>query len=352
MVFSGQGFSSHSPILALQPQHPSHQGLDMDANRSIFNSPFINTLNHSPTNSWSNLSPVAPHSTAGRKRSRDEASLNDEEYFLAKPTEITPAESEDEWEYGEGMVLIKKGKNKGYHIDASSQTGTWAEEKAEKEKQVKLLAAALAMPPSPERPILRSHKSQRLNLSATPSTGEEISFGSGSLGTPLSSVAKSMAASVEPTVDDFTRHLGIGWSSISNDEHIQAAARGWTKFIENHYPVTNAKIRLQSRGLASYLVEADQGYFLFGEDLKQGRLVSQNLERVWANLQGPSPMFDGEGIIHASETPKAADAGAHVQLNGSSLHDMMMNGSVTATLTQNHGLAPSEQSLEVEMDMS
>lgn len=330
MVFFNQGFSSQSPILALQPQHP----------------PFASALNHPPTNSWSNLSPVATHSAAGRKRSRDEASLNDEEIFLPQPNDITPAESEDEWEYGEGMTIIRKGK-KGYHIEASSQTGTWAEEKAEQEKQEKLRLAALARPPSPEKPILRSHKSQRLGLTTSPSMGEEISLGNSSLGSPLPSAAKGIAGGAggaEPMVDDFTRHLGIGWSSISNDEHIQAAARGWTKFIENHYPVTNAKIRLQSRGLASYLVEADQGYFLFGEDLKQGRLVSQNLERVLANLQGPTPMFDGEGIMHASTTPPAVDAAAHAQLNGNALHQLMMNGTIPAMT--------SEQNLEVDMDMS
>ncbi|KAH8820021.1 hypothetical protein F5884DRAFT_33936 [Xylogone sp. PMI_703] len=343
MVYSNQGFSSHSPVLALQPQHPSHAGFHMDTNHSAFNPPFTNTLSHPSANSWSNLSPVALHSAAGRKRSRDEASLNDEEIFLPQPNDITPAESEDEWEYGEGMTLVRKSR-KGYQIDASSQTGTWAEEKAEQEKQELLRLAALARPPSPAKPVLRSHKSQRLNLTTSPSMGEETSLGNNALSTPSSSVATGITGSAEPMVDDFTRHLGIGWSSISSDEHIQAAARGWTKFIENHYPVTNAKIRLQSRGLASYLVEADQGYFLFGEDLKQGRLVSQNIERVWANLQGPTPMFDGEGIMHASTTPKVGDVAAQVPLNGNDIHQLMMNGTVPAMASQ--------QSLEVDMDMS
>ena len=38
-------------------------------------------------------------------------------------------------------------------------------------------------------------------------------------------------------VDDYTLALGIGWTKIaSEDPDTQAAARGWVKYIENHYP--------------------------------------------------------------------------------------------------------------------
>lgn len=193
--------------------------------------------------------------------------------------------------YGEGMVLIKPNKS-GYILEAGSQTGTWAEEKAEEEKAT-ALAAAVA-----ERPIIRANKSQRLDFSATPVIAEDVSVnGHPSPGSP--------ERYTEPTVDDFTRHLGIGWSSVDSlDIDIQAAARGWAKFIENHYPVTDAKIRLQSKGLASYLVEANEGYFLFGEDLKQGRLVSTSLERTWVNLSSAVPVFDSGVVMEAGQTPK------------------------------------------------
>jgi hypothetical protein len=303
--------------------------------RPTFTSPFPTTSNASNPSPWPssrpNLIPTIPLSAAGRKRSRDEAAPNlsfEDEYFPTHPV-IPPPENEEEWEYGEGMTLIKP--NGGYLISASSQTGTWAEEKAEVNSQ--------PTTPSPEKPMLRSHKSQRLDLSGTPAIAEEISLSNGTLVTPLSqskNISTSMNSATEPTVDDFTRHLGIGWSRISEDEHIQAAARGWTKFIENHYPVTNVRIRLQSKGLASYLVEAQEGYFLFGEDLKQGRLVSRGLERTWENLRGSPPVFDGEVVMEAGETPKMT--GMETLMNG--------NG---ATMNGTQGLA--SQSLEVDMDM-
>lgn len=262
----------------------------MNPNRPVFSSPFGKGNNpQTASSSWSNVPTSAPPSAAGRKRSRDEAAPNlaDDDFQDAVP-QSKPQESEDEWEYGEGMTLIKP--NAGYVMEAASQTGTWAEEKVEE--------------PTPalttERPILRAIKSQRLNSTAVPSIAEEV-MQNGEL---VASSPERSNGLVEPTIDDFTRHLGIGWSLISADEDIQAAARGWTKYIENHYPVTNANIRLQSKGLASFLVEASEGYFLFGEDLKQGRLVSTTLEKIWENLRGPQPIFDGDVTMEAGETPK------------------------------------------------
>jgi hypothetical protein len=320
----------------------------MDSNRPSFNAPFTNGIHQPPLNSsWSNLTPQsAPASAAGRKRSRDEAASNlEEDYFpVQAPVALSEPENEDEWEYGEGMTLIKPNKS-GYAIEASSQTGTWAEEKATEEK-----AKAMA-PVVVERPILRAAKSQRLDLSATPAIAEEASNnGARSPGSP--------ERHNEPTVDDFTRHLGIGWSSINNlDADIQAAARGWAKFIENHFPVTDAKIRLQSKGLASYLVETNEGYFLFGEDLKQGRLISTSLDKTWINLGSPVPVFDGDVVMEAGQTPKAEN-GVHPITNGfhlmSGVEADTQNEVVEPATKGNHVIVGTngEHSLEIEMDMS
>ncbi|KAF4631015.1 hypothetical protein G7Y89_g7120 [Cudoniella acicularis] len=105
----------------------------------------------------------------------------------------------------------------------------------------------------------------------------------------------------KPSIDDFTRYLDVGWDLISPDEKTQAATRGWKTYIENVYPITNVKIRLHSRRLSSYLIEANEGYLLFSEDLKQGKLVSTTLERLWESLKGPIPIFYDEVVLEASE---------------------------------------------------
>ncbi|KAH7336412.1 hypothetical protein BKA65DRAFT_527217 [Rhexocercosporidium sp. MPI-PUGE-AT-0058] len=312
--------SYSDPVLTLPAQHPPQSSFNMDSDMPKFTSPFTNGTNgihQSPaTSSWSTLTPT----TQSTPRSAAE-----EDYFQVPAPVLPEPENEDEWEYGEGMVLIKKGT--GYVTDSTSQTGTWQEEKAA-EEQAKLAALIAA---AAERPVLRAHKSQRLNLSATPAIPEEqpaINTEAGSPGSP--------ERHTEPTVDRFTLHLGIGWSSMDNaGPDIQAAARGWAKFIENHFPVTNAKIQLQSKGLSSYLVEANEGYFLFGEDLKQGRLVSTSLEKTFANLREPTPLFDGDVVMEAGQTPKAEAAQSMVA------EESAMNG------FQVVGLAN-----EVEMDMS
>ncbi|TVY55994.1 hypothetical protein LSUE1_G009357, partial [Lachnellula suecica] len=341
MRYFDQSFSS-SPILVLPPQLPPQPSFNMDPNRPIFSSPFGDGSNpQNASSSWSTgnlpLPNPMPRSGAGRKRSRDEAALNlgDDDHFTAQEPVQKPKENEDEWEYGEGMTLIKP--NAGYIMEAASQTGTWAEEKAEEKEE-----------PAMERPVLRATKSQRLNSSAIPSITEEV-MQNGALVTPGASSPERINGLSEPTIDEFTRHLGIGWSLISADEDIQAAARGWMKYIENHFPVTDPKIRLQSKGLASYLVEANEGYFLFTEDLKQGQLVSTSLERVWENLRAPQPIFDGEMVLLAGETPKVNGGLQPMTMITEEqmvdLNDAPVNGQHTA-----NGVG--SQSNEVDMDMS
>jgi hypothetical protein len=308
----------------------------MDYNPPSFTSPFDNGANALSSN---NLTPtVAPRPTgAGRKRSRDEAADNLEEEYFAVQDPVKSAENEDEWVYGPGMTLIKP--DKAYAMEAASQTGTWAEEQEQEREKEK--AAQLAQQLA-DRPVLRAAKSLRLDMTAAPIGEESPSIGASSAPSP------ERSSYVEPTVDDFTRHLGIGWSSISSDPDIQAAARGWTRFIENHFPITNAKIRLQSRGLASYLVEADEGFFLFAEDLKKGQLVSRNLEKTWMNLSSPLPVFEGEMVMEAVATPRTvvepAFAAHNPVTNGT-------NGTIAHSAVVNGSQAPT-QTTEVEMDMS
>ncbi|KAB5583693.1 hypothetical protein GE09DRAFT_1050473 [Coniochaeta sp. 2T2.1] len=288
-----------SPVLTM-PAQSSHQAL---FDRPSYASP---APSFGQLSSWSNTTLPNTCMAAGRKRSRDEAAVNlDAPEKLVEPPVIK--EAEEEWEYGPGMTLIKK--NTSYVADAASQSGTWVEEKAAEEQARKAEDALLAQ--SQQRPSLRSNKSQRLEMTPTLAAVDGQNSRSSptrDLGNPMASSSDSLA---QPVIDDFTLHLGIGWSRISEDEGIQAAARGWARYIENHYPVTNAKIRLESRGLQSYLVEADEGFFLFAENLRQGRLVSSNAERAIQNLKTSPPTFEGANTMEAMETPMPAETSSH-----------------------------------------
>ncbi|KAL1899597.1 hypothetical protein Cpir12675_001365 [Ceratocystis pirilliformis] len=132
---------------------------------------------------------------------------------------------------------------------------------------------------------------------------------------PTSQSTPTLSSVHQPqTIDELTLHLGIGWRRLSSEEHIRAAARGWARYIEMHYPLSNVTITLESKALQSYLVESNEGFFLFSEDLRQGRLVSRTREGVLANLKTNPPVFDSSSYpMSASETSRIQTP---VQQNG------------------------------------
>jgi hypothetical protein len=293
MAPSDWTFSS-SPVLIMPP--PSVHQIPFDKPLSS-----LQTSSFSQSSSWPQTEIQSSQAPRGRKRSRDEAApnLDPPEKVIEPPT---LAETEEEWVYGPGMNSIKPDSR--YVIDASSQSGTWVEEKAAEEDSRESEAAHVVQ----ERLSSSSHTSQQLGMAAVliPRRGTRSNRSS-----PTREIANPKRASsdsiAQPIVDDFTLHLGIGWSRIGDNEHIQAAARGWARYIENHYPITDAVIRLESRGLQSYLVEANEGFFLFAESLHRGRLVSKDAERTLQNLKASPPIFDGPETMVAAETPRSLE---------------------------------------------
>ncbi|KAI0376599.1 hypothetical protein F5Y04DRAFT_201289 [Hypomontagnella monticulosa] len=295
-----------SPVLTMSPS-AAHQGAFGMSAFSHHTSPFSRPKAFGTHSPWSQP-PIKASSTAGRKRSRDEAGVN-LDVEEAKLETIEPVkEPEDTWIYGEGMTLIKSSS--AYVADAGSQSGTWVEEKAAADEVRKNEEARIIN--QQERPSLRSNKSQRLDMNAiaVPRSEPQINRCSPvrDMNPTVSTLGLSADTSSQPIIDNFTLHLGIGWSRISEDEHIQAAARGWARYIENHFPVTNVQIQLESKGLQSYLVEAAEGFFLFAENLRQGQLVSKNLNQTFANLKMSPPVFEGPEVMSAAESPKPVEA--------------------------------------------
>lgn len=295
-----------SPVLTMSSQsaHQLHFDKPFAMQQS---SPFGNP------SAWSSRNYAQSPITApprGRKRSRDEAAVNLDNPEKAPPPVELIQSAEEEWEYGPGMVLIKK-KAPSYIGDAGSQSGTWVDEKAAAQDAIRKAEALKEQQrQAQDRPSLRSHKSSRLDLSAQVKAQEPSSSPTRTSPhrdlSPLSQPNESGSGPSQPIIDDFTLHLGIGWNRLS--EHIQEAARGWARYIGNHYPITEPKILLESKGLESYLVEAREGYFLFAENLRQGRLVSSDPQRALNNLKTSPPVFDDEVTMTASTTPRPTDS--------------------------------------------
>lgn len=233
---------------------------------------------------------VSTNANPSRKRSREE--ILDDVTDPSMDSSTTSAVSPEPI-YGEGMALINPST--GVSTSAESQTGTWYEEKLEAEllatTEVKELAAAqvsetLVMP---MRKCQRRDSSFKLDL---------VQNGQ------LRSVDLQKAGPEEPAIDVFTHLLGVGWARVGNsDPDMQAAARGYARYIENHYPLSGVAVVLKSKGLDAYLVQAVGGFYLFKEDLSEGQLVGSDWEKCLANLQRSPMAFEGTETLKAVRTP-------------------------------------------------
>lgn len=237
---------------------------------------------------------MTPISTnPSRKRSRDETAFEhadaDGSYFSSLVDQVnTPAPIPEEPIYGEGMTLLNSA---GQHVSPESQTGTWYEEKVPEPQQEQ----------TDFRPILpSSRKSVRLSQASVPTLLSNNN--------PFASItvpASPPKTATHPLVDAATIALGIGWSKMSEDPDMQAAARGWARYLENHYArhIHGAEILLKSEGLNAYLVGCQEGYYLFREDLLEGQLVARSWEATLDNLRAGPMQFEGCETLRAERTP-------------------------------------------------
>lgn len=279
MVYFGSSFAD-DPVSTIAPE-TVHQAI-MLGNAASSSAAAMNSRALSP----SRVATAAPSrpTGAGRKRSREESpDLTDADD--STPTESAAQTPDNVWMFGNEMTMSEpEVAASPAHTDTLSAMEAMrkAEMKANLEQQ------------NDQQLSGRSHKTQR--------RGQMAPFAA----SPAASDASGPSEPAHLVVDDFTLHLGIGWRRISNDEHIQAAARGWARFIQNHYPISNAVIRLESKGLQSYLVEAAEGYFLFDENLRHGRLVSATGEGALQNLKSHPPVFEGPETMMAAAQPTIA----------------------------------------------
>jgi hypothetical protein len=253
--------------------------------------------NHST--SWTPVDAMTPVSTnPSRKRSRDETAFEAESissYFTSQQVNTPAPILEVEPVYGEGMTLLNS--RTGLSISAESQTGTWYEVKIETQ---------LHSPAASEHEFTsRRHtrKSVRLDSTVPLSRPDDIAAA-------VAPASPPKTLPDQPEVDDYTLALGIGWTKIpSEDPDSQAAARGWVRYIENHYSrhIHEAQILSKSKGLNAYLVACHEGFFLFSDDLLEGRMVARDWQSCIQNLRVHPVQYDGQDILKATSTPGPDD---------------------------------------------
>ncbi|MCJ1441405.1 MAG: hypothetical protein MMC23_001891 [Stictis urceolatum] len=275
----------------------------------------------SPASQWTPASAVSvsssyvapstgsqPKATRSRKRSRDD--FDDSQESDASSSDPTSMEVIEEPVYGEGMTLITPST--GRSLTAESQTGTWYEENLEIERRAAEEAA-------------RSLEQDKLDAQERPS--KTVRLDSPAAMTPEPQAP--LAATPAPVIGEAARVLGIGWKAVSDDEILQCAARGWAKFIENHYPqLGGVEVVCKSEGLDAFLVTIRspcEGWWLFKDDLSEGRLVASHFDACRANLTQQPMSFEGTESLFAVQSPKATPASAgETVVEGEKLGDAMV----------------------------
>ncbi|MCJ1335091.1 hypothetical protein MMC09_000357 [Bachmanniomyces sp. S44760] len=248
-----------------------------------------------------------------RKRCRDEESANQMKVVPESNIDATLAA---EPIYGEGMTLIDRSS--GRAISAETQTGTWYEEQEEIKRQEaadEIVSVAWANSQLSPSDALDTRKKFRRH-DHTPSD-ENI-----------------------PSMHDFSTvcspcfssdALGAGWQHLGQEPHVQAAARGWNRYIENRYPdLDSPQVILRNEGKDACLVSTEFGFYLFSEDLAQGRLVALSWNNCLVNLSTSPIQFAGQQVIFAAaaRTPSSAGSDSATFGSGGSLADTISsNGS-------------------------
>lgn len=282
----GLNYYASSPTVVLPPQQP--QGYFSQHQSAA--SPMGNFRPKYPTPPSLNYLAAVSNATAGRKRSI--ADVDDPEENLPVGSIVTqsPSKPKPEPVYGPGMTLIYPGEP-GYTMAAESQSGTWYEEKVEKEEKAEAEAV---------RPIAVSRKSARMS----PTANVEI--------TPLNEMdaqkTEELIDDKGNTVNTLIASLGVGWKNVMTNPNLRDAARAYSRVIERHFDFTDVLVMLEKESLNAYLVRAKQhgvqGYWLFSDNLQWCQLVGWSLERTVNNLMfGSTPRVEGERINARQLTP-------------------------------------------------
>lgn len=259
-----QSGPNHPPINGISPNGLSNSN-PFTANGNLLNGPV-------PTG-------PAPGAIAGRKRSRADvfSAEEDEDERLDDGSVATPTSEElrkprGKPVYGEGMTVIYP-EDPGYAMAAASQSGTWVEEKAE--RQPFDLAHM-------KRPSVTSRKSLRMDTNA--SGPDDLA--------QLVLPPSIREVCSEPLIDEATRVLGISWTRMDSNEALQISQKAYSKWIQNHYPaLKEVSIWFENSAIPGYLVTATNAYngqkewYIFSHDLTEARLVTNEPSGLVPRLQ-------------------------------------------------------------------
>ncbi|KAF2871416.1 hypothetical protein BDV95DRAFT_40291 [Massariosphaeria phaeospora] len=283
----GLNYYASSPTVVLHPQRPHDYSPHQ---RSLSPSAMGSFRPKYPTPPSLNYLAAVSNATAGRKRSITDVDDPEENAPVGSVVAQLPAKPKPEPIYGPGMTLIYPDEP-GFSIAAESQTGTWCEEKNEKEDKAE-----------PVRPIAVSRKSQRVD------SASNITIPS--LNDMPTQKTENIIDENGNTIDTLITSLGVGWKNVMTNPSLRDAARAYSRVIENHFDLSDALVMLEKEALGAYLVRAKQhgvqGFWLFSDSFQWCQLVGWSLQRTIQNVTaGPIPKVEGDRIVARQRSPSS-----------------------------------------------
>lgn len=262
-----------------------------------------------------------------KKRSR-EASENDEPSTTPKKVAFAPCKTPDispgqwiseapllNWDrysgYASGMALltliITLDAIHGAGIpvinpltsvrQAEEMSGSWLVQKLEDSLKLTEEEQASGSDAENEMPEARRTKAPRRQRS--PGTASEGSHGA-------TGVLDEISPDVD--IDPYMMSLGVSWCTVAHDADSTAAARGLSRYVERHYPLSDVKFLAKNRRNETILASSNGCWYLFKEDLSKGRLVaSYSWESAVRRLNQNPIEYEGEEDLVASSEPDAVE---------------------------------------------
>lgn len=154
----------------------------------------------------------------------------------------------------------------------------------------------------PRHKMSRSNAANDVADSGTPNAGTRSNSNSASL--------EDTASSNSDKIDEYKIKLGVGWEAPDTaQDHVAAALRGHQNYLQKSYRLSHVKIVAQCQSHHCCLVESDQGWYFFNDDLQNGRMLSKDKETALCNLAKQPIVFDesepwlrsGEAMSSSSE---------------------------------------------------
>lgn len=157
----------------------------------------------------------------------------------------------------------------------------------------------------PRHKMSRSNAANDIADSGAPDAGTRSTSHSASLEDTASSNSNS------DQIDEYKLKLGVGWEAPdTTQDHVAAALRGHQNFLQKSYLLSQVQIVAQCKPHHCCLVQSEQGWYLFDDDLSTGRMLAKDKRTALVNLATiPTVFKENEPVLGSGRAKSSSPEG-------------------------------------------